>query len=325
MAPQPQATILNVDTGVDDALAILLALHLREQIPLVGIITVAGNTSAAQAALNTRFVLERFGCKTPIPVIAGAERSLRRGPPPTESARHGDDGLGGVTTRHSAGRAGRPGSAPGDGGAVDFLIDAARTYGAGLTVVSTAPLTNVALAIRKGPRTMARLGKFEIMGGAVDVPGAVNDGRAAFNVACDPEACREVLATGVPATLFPLDVTRRVRLLESMLTPALGLPETDLRLIREMTRCYMEFHRQRYGFHGCFVHDALPVAALADRSLFRFERAEIVVDCSDAEEAGRTRRTFPGEKGLAVEMATEVDEPRFFRLFCNSVRRPLAL
>ena len=97
-ASHPLPVLMTVDTGVDDALAILLALHARQEIKLLGIATVDGNTSADQAALNTLYLLERFGCAAEVSVVAGADKPLRRAIPKPVPEIHGVDGLGGVTT-----------------------------------------------------------------------------------------------------------------------------------------------------------------------------------------------------------------------------------
>ena len=137
-----QPIFLDVDTGVDDALAIILALRSPE-FSLQGISTVSGNVSLAQPTANTLTVLDVLDAP-PIPVAAGAAAPLF-GPAITAGEVHGDDGLGGVT------RAFPPTRRRAAEDAAGLLLEAIRRFPGELTLIATAPLTNLALAIRRDP------------------------------------------------------------------------------------------------------------------------------------------------------------------------------
>jgi inosine-uridine nucleoside N-ribohydrolase len=126
------------------------------------------------------------------------------------------------------------------------------------------------------------------------------------------------LEFGLPIILFPLDVSERVHLLESTLTPDLGLAPEELELLRTISKTYMEFHQETAQFRGAFVHDALPVAASIDPSLFEYRQG--AVDCSDG--ATQTRWVAPAEAGSQVEVAVVVDETRLLRLFWDQLKQP---
>ena len=311
---------MDVDTGVDDALAIMLALHSPD-VSLVGITTTYGNTTVEQATLNTRFLLDRFGLEGRIPVVAGAGQSLKRGRSPTSPGVHGEDGLGGLYLRFvEAGWKPPAQRAPQAQDAADFILEQARRYGPDLTLIATAPITNLGLAIQRAPADFRRIGALLIMGGAVEIPGNINR-VAEWNASRDPEALDLVLRSGVRTVLFPLDVTRQVTLASSALTDALGLAPEKLQLIRDLTARYVVFYAEHRGSRGAHLHDATPVAYLIRPELFRLKSGRLVVDCSNGEEAGRTRWAAPGEDGAPISVAVEADQAGFFELFWGALRR----
>jgi purine nucleosidase len=315
---QTKAVLMDVDTGVDDSLAIMLAFHCPS-LKLIAITTVSGNTRNDQAALNTRFLLHRFGLDAAIPVVAGARDSLRRGLPDRASAVHGGDGLGGVYRRFQemGGRLPDAGEVAHD--ACSFIVEQARRFAGDLTIVATGPVTNLALAIEEDSTALERVGQVLIMGGALEVPGNVR-GQVEFNAGSDPEALARVLGSGLKVTLFPLDVTMQVRLLAASLTPKLTIAPWKLDLIRDLTREYMEFHAGHRGFQGAYVHDALPVAWLVRPDLFKFKSGQVAVDCSDGPSAGQTRWAEAAPGGKEIRVAVGVDEEEFFRLFWERLR-----
>ena len=315
----PIPILMDVDTGVDDALAILLAT-LHPDLDLVGITTVSGNCHGEQAALNTRCLLEQFTPAPAFPLRVGALEALDgRVPSPADQV-HGADGLGGVSERFWAGRESDLDRVLEQRDGVGFLLEMARTHAGRLTIVATGPLTNLALAARADAVALRSVGEILAMGGAVESSGNVTE-FAEFNVHCDPEALGVLLDEEIPITLFPLDVTREVVLLRSALTSSSSLEPARLSLLRDMTDRYMRFHKKRDQVDGCYVHDALPVAALVDRSLFAFRSGRIIVDRSRTPQRGRTRWSAPDEGGATVDVALEVDAERFFEVFWSALGR----
>lgn len=316
MKGERQIVLMDVDTGVDDALAIMLAVKAPE-LEVVGFTTVSGNTSSKQAAWNTKFILEQFHLGN-VPIAIGASESLNGRHPASVKDVHGSDGLGGVSSKFWKGVPSREVIPPLEN-AVEFLQVIAKKYGSNLCVVATGPFTNIALAIRKNPSLVSSIGKIVVMGGALDRPGN-STGFAEFNVHSDPEAFWVLVNSGIPVTLFPLDVTEKVRILEASLTPKLGIDEDRLELIKAFTKTYMEFHFKRYGFRGSYVHDALPVASLIDPSLFRFRVGKVHVDRVRSKHFGQVRWAKPGEKSAEITVAIDVDEKNFLKLFWTYLR-----
>jgi purine nucleosidase len=307
-----QPVILDVDTGVDDALAILLALRSSE-LEVKGILTVSGNVHVSRATANTLSVLDLLGAP-PIPVAAGAAAPLAR-PGIGAGDVHGEDGLGGVASRFPPSR--RAVAAD----AVGFLLDAIARQPEQLTLIATAPLTNIALATEKDVRTMRKLRALVVMGGAVRVPGNVGP-VSEFNFAVDPEAAAIVLKAGLPLTLVPLDVTERVVLTRNLLE-SVDPPGTLHAFVEEIVAGTMAFHRRHGETEGIVLHDPLAVGVALDASLVRREPMALAVETRGALTAGmavadlrRRCRTAP-----TADVCVEVETERFLNLFAERVLR----
>ena len=308
----PRPVILDVDTGVDDALAIMLALRSPE-LQVAGILTVSGNVHVSQCTANTLTVLDLLHAPA-IPVAAGAAAPLAR-PGITADDVHGRDGLGGIAGRFP------PSRRPVTPDAVGFLLDAIRRQPGQLTLIATAPLTNIALAIEKDIQTMRRLRALIVMGGAVRVPGNVGP-VSEFNFAVDPEAAAIVLQAGLPLTLVPLDVTERVVLTREALEGAQPVGRLHA-VATEITATTMAFHRNRGEPEGIVLHDPLAVGVVIDPSLARREPMALAVETRGALTAGmavvdlrRGRRPAP-----TAEVCVEVEAKRFLDLFTERVLR----
>ncbi len=311
--------LMDVDTGVDDALAILLALH-HPGLDLVGITTVSGNCHGEQAALNTSCLFRQFSPVPSFPLRVGALEALDGRVPVAADHVHGVDGLGGVSERFWRGRESEQAPVLENRDGVGFILDMARKYEDRLTIVATGPLTNLALAAREDSVLLRKVGRVFVMGGAVECGGNVTE-FAEFNVHCDPEAYGVVFDAGIPLTLFPLDVTQKVVLARSDLERSSGPDAARLNLIRDMTDPYMRFHAGENHIDGCYVHDALPVASLIEPSLFGVRRGKVIVDASRTTARGSMRWSGTGEEGYEVDVALEVNAARFLELFWRELGR----
>ena len=310
MTPRP--VILDVDTGVDDALAIMLALRSPE-LQVAGILTVSGNVHISRSTANTLAVLDLLDAP-PIPVAAGAAAPLAR-PGITADDIHGRDGLGGVAGRFPASRR----TATSD--AVAFLLDAIGRQPEQLTLIATAPLTNIALAIEKDVRTMRKLRALIVMGGAVRVPGNVGP-VSEFNFAADPKAAAIVLDAGLPLTLVPLDVTERVALTRQHLD-AVHPAGTLHAFVRQITDATMAFHRARGEDEAIVLHDPLAVGVALDPSLVRQEPMTLAVETQGALTAGMVVADLRrGSRAKSTgDVCVEVEADRFLHLFTERVLR----
>jgi inosine-uridine nucleoside N-ribohydrolase len=262
-----EPVVIDCDPGIDDAIAILLALASPE-IEVLGVTTVAGNVSLAATTANAIRVLDLAG-RPDIPVAAGAERALVHTARDSDGT-HGESGLDG---------SGLPGPSRGPMGehAVDFLARIALEHPGDVTLCAVGPLTNVALFAALRPEAFGALRRVVLMGGAAT--GGNMSPYAEFNVWADPEAAARVVASAHDPLVVGLDVTRQAVLdtgdinrLEAL--PVLGAP------LAGMLRFYMRKHVAWYGEEIVFQHDALAVAHLIDPTLLDLVHCHVEVDTS---------------------------------------------
>jgi purine nucleosidase len=303
--------ILDVDTGIDDALAIFYALR-RPGIALEAVTTSYGNTDLASATRNTLQVLELAG-RAEVPVAAGAARSLV-----TPYARaavhiHGANGLGDVVLP-------APTRAPSAEHAADLMIRLARADPGQITLCPIGPMTNTALALARAPELAGLLREIVIMGGTIWHPGVpgIPSPMADANFWNDPEAARIVLRSGARIRLVGMDVT-----MQTLLTPAVvddiarrGGPAAAAMM--QIARFYVAAYQAQYpGIAGCSLHDPLAVAVAEDASLVTLEPMQLDVELAGTLTRGQVvadrRRTGKVQPNAGVCVA--VDVPRFTERF----------
>jgi purine nucleosidase/pyrimidine-specific ribonucleoside hydrolase len=267
--------LIDCDPGHDDAIALLLALASQEVV-LLGVTTVAGNTTLERATANAIRVLEHVG-RVDIPVAAGADRPLAR-PLVTSAHVHGESGLDGPTLPP-------PAASPVARHAVDFIADTVLASGKPVTLIPTGPLTNVALFLTRHPEAAARVERIVLMGGAI-AEGNVT-AAAEFNVWVDPEAARAVFASGLDVTMVGLDVTHR-----ALLTPAdaeqLRSAGSAGSLVAELLDFFLRFHTRTYGMAGSPIHDAVAVAHVVRPGLVETVDRHVAIECASELCRGRT-------------------------------------
>lgn len=297
--------ILDVDTGVDDAVAIALALADPE-IELVACTTLAGNIDVINATNNTLNVLDFLGAPE-VPVYQGASRPLVR-PLFMADYFHGSDGLGESNLPKST-------RGPGQYRGPAAMIRYSTERPGELTLVCVGPLTNLAIALNVFPRLPEIVAGVVVMGGAYHVAGNTRPW-AEFNIFCDPESAGQVFAV---APLFKrfvavgLDVSLQVAISRAGYDAAGSHPGRVAELLRQVGRRSFE-ERDITEFH---LHDPLAVAVAAAPNIVRTERSEVVVD-TDEENRGQTRVIGPG----AVEIARSVDRVAFLGRFHDILDLP---
>jgi purine nucleosidase/pyrimidine-specific ribonucleoside hydrolase len=307
--------LIDTDPGIDDALAMLLALRSPDAC-VDAVTTVAGNVPVERATANAARVLA-VAAPDPMPLLAaGAAAPLKRALV-TAGHVHGLDGLGNLDRfldPDGRRRYPEPDSRIEMRGAPEVILEAAERGGRDLTIVALGPLTNLALALQQDPRRMARTGRIVVMGGALAVPGNITPA-AEFNIYVDPEAAAAVLEAGLDVELIPLDVTRRVVLKQATLTERLRrCPDGIARFILDFTLHGFAFGAEREG-GGIVLHDPLAMAVALDPSLVTFEPACVEVECEGKLTRGLTlmdRREIPSHRKRAptCRVAVEVDAER---------------
>ena len=289
--------LIDCDPGHDDAIAILLALASPE-VELVGITTVFGNQTLEKTTTNALRVLELAG-RPDVPVAAGADRPLRR-PLAVADHVHGESGLDGPVLPP-------PRAEPRREHAVDFL---AERIAPGVVLVPTGPLTNVALLLDRHPE--ARPDRIVLMGGAIG-PGNITPS-AEFNVWADPDAAARVFSSGLDVTMVGLDVTHRA-LFDSARAERLRAAGRVGRTVAELLDFYGRFHRERYGWDGSPIHDAVAVAHVVRPGLLELveRRVSVVTVPDEARGATVVESLAPGEAPPA-HVAVDIEAERFLDL-----------
>ncbi|WP_067931176.1 nucleoside hydrolase [Alicyclobacillus kakegawensis] len=301
--------ILDVDTGVDDALAILYALA-DPDIELLGITTCFGNVDVDTATENTLAVLHLAGAR--VPVYRGSAAPLLReweGPVPWI---HGDNGIGGAR-RPAHGRSAEAMDA------MSFIREAVRRHPGEVTLVPVARMTNLAKAFAFDPELPGLVRRVVMMGGAAACPGNVTP-VAEANIWGDPEAAQMVFASGVPITMVGLDVTMQARLTQAHLdTLTDSVPYASL--LREAVGFYMNAYQraQQSQEAWCALHDPLAVAMVSDPTLCRTERRHVAVETEGRLTAGMTVVDWrPAAPAAAnADVCVSLDSARFLARFCE--------
>ena len=319
-ATRPRPVVIDTDTGIDDALALMLALRSPE-LRVELITTVAGNVPIPMATANARRILALLAPSVWPAVAQGLGRPLRR-PLHTATAFHHHDGLGGVThLRHADGsqRYPVPEQPAVHRQAVQRLLQVVQHCGRNLTVIALGPLTNIARAIQLAPALMQQLGRLVVMGGAISVPGNVSP-VAEFNIFVDPHAADVVFRAGVPITLVPLDVTTQVRLTHDFLQHAgQGTATPLMSAVHDLTKQSLHSRSE-----GMAMHDPLAVTVAIDPSLVTCTALPVCTETRGPHTIGMTvadRRpsAYWRSDMPRLEVALAVDTPRVLKLFATRV------
>lgn len=335
--------ILDVDTGIDDSLALLYACASPEA-DLVAVTCLSGNATAQDVQRNTRALLQLAG-RADVEVALGRDVPLLRALEITPET-HGPHGTGYAELPEPA--------APLSGRyAPDLIVAEARRRPGEITLVTLGPLTNLAVAVLMEPRLPRLLKRWIAMGGTFRAPGNTTP-TTEWNIHCDPEGAKIVFAAWqtaieadprVPrALVLGLDVTERARILPHDVaaladragsTGDLALdpdraPDPDRRstasdpiiaFVADALRYYFEFHARYDGFYGAFIHDPLVTAVALDPSLARSEPATVDVDTAGGRADGQTIADWRGLWGRTpnADVAVEADEDEFLRRLIERV------
>ncbi|MDP4099074.1 nucleoside hydrolase [Paenibacillus sp. P96] len=306
--------ILDVDTGIDDALAIGYAVHSPE-LELLGLTTTFGNISLPEATRNSLVLLEKLNKE--IPVYEGADKPYARELfKPYVRHIHGEDGIGNCFSSHPLRSAAAEHAA-------DFIIQQARKYPRELTVIAVGPLTNMALALDRCPELPELLDRLIIMGGAVTVPGNVKP-TAEANIYADPEAAEYVLTAGFKLTLVGLDVTMQTLLPQSAVDAWRDQGSELAEFMADMTDFYMQAYQDfKPGIAGCALHDPLAVGVAIAPDFVTTQPMYVAVDTGDSPTVGRTYEISADEAstgaGKTIDVCVEVDAERFLQHFLGRI------
>ena len=320
-SPAQRRIIIDTDPGVDDALAIFLALSSPE-LQVEAITPVAGNVPLELTLPNALRLLEIAG-RTDIPVAAGASQPLARRLI-TAAYAHGENGLGGVQFPE-------PKTKPAKETAPRLIRQIVRKSPGEISIVAIGPLTNLALAFQDDPQLPRMLHSIVLMGGSLS-RGNVTPS-AEFNIYVDPEAAQVVFRSGTPITMVGLDVTRKAVLGEEHIHTLEAANHPMSRAAGRITRATMTRIRRTSSTGGPVMHDSLAVAAFLDPAIVTLRDYYVEVETTGEFTAGQTlgyeraplRRSAPMANGPApqpdrttfqpnAKVAVDVDVERFFAM-----------
>ncbi len=304
--------ILDVDTGVDDALAILFAVR-HPTLDVRAISCVTGNVPVEQVVINTLKVLDAAGAPD-IPVGLGCRQPLLE---PVAGGRsvHGADGLADLGLAASTRR-------PADVHAVELLRATLAPPAHPAVLVTLAPLTNVAVLLRMYPEAAAGIDRLVLVGGTARR--RYPDRAVDFNVAADPEAAAIVFGSGLPITMYGLDVFYDVTMTRDDGGWIAASPDPAARLAGQL----ILHQARRFGDHAATLGDAGAMMSVLSPDGLRTERGSIQVELAGglrgqirvdpaqpAAQPGDHQRRDPGH----VDIALEVDRPRYRDLFLSTI------
>jgi purine nucleosidase len=331
VSPPRRRLLLDVDTGIDDAVA-LLYLLATPGITVEAITCTAGNVGARQVAINNLALLE-LGGRAGVEVAVGSEVPLEI-PLVTTEETHGDQGIGYAVLPEPRARISRR-------HAVDVWLEAVRRHPGRITGVVTGPLTNLALALRAEPELPLLLEGLVIMGGAFHHPGNTTP-VAEWNVHVDPHAAKEVFAAyeGLPFDRLPivcaLETTERIECTPAHVDavaraagagPEILSPEDPLgrrsasanavvACLSDALRFYMEFHRQYDQGYIAHLHDLFAVMVATGEASFEERLATVDVEATSALTIGQTVADYAGmwKREPNARIVTGNDPPAVFDL-----------
>ena len=313
--------IIDTDPGVDDALALVLALKSYE-LHVEAITTVNGNVSLGQATRNAALILDLMDPR-PRPILAmGAVKPLHKNQIRAQSV-HGSDGLGGLqrfVNRDGSPRypeAPLPRQIP---NATEVLFDLLKRYPEEMSLITLGPLTNLAEALQKDASRVKRLREVVIMGGAIGVSGNITPA-AEFNIFTDSHAAHRVFHSGLPMTLVPLDVTEKVCLEAAeiqALARAIGEPFGEF--MRDITEKSIEYMREARGMSAIYLHDPLAVGVAIQPTMVKAACLHVEVETSRGTTQGMTLADIRAitddlKQPSNLDVALEVESERFLTFF----------
>lgn len=299
-------SILCVDTGVDDALALCYALS-HEDLDLIGICASYGMATVPKTYSNTKHIVNSLGKGDQIPVYMGSEKPLQRDREYLGTF-HGMDGLGNQDLPDISGDATPEES-------VDFIVDSIKRYGEDLQIITTGPMTDMAKVLLRFPDGPLPGFSMVSMAGAAITPGNCNLYSEA-NVMVDPEAAKICFESGVPITMVGLDVTRKTLLTGKELKVWQGYDSESAKILSKAVGFYLEAYRVHHPYlAGCALHDPLAVGVAMHPDLVTTIPMNITVVTSGEADGDTVENLDKVAEEPTTKVALSVDGERFMKDF----------
>ncbi|MCI9584443.1 ribonucleoside hydrolase [Clostridiaceae bacterium] len=302
--------ILDCDPGHDDAVAIMLAAK-SEKLDLLGITVVAGNQTLEKTQVNARNVCQCLGLD--VPVYAGCGQPMVREKMVAADI-HGETGLDGPVFE--------PLTKPlEEKHAVPFMIDTLMGSDGDITVVTTGPMTNLAMAMRMEPRIVEKIEQIVLMGGAY-TNGNVTPA-AEFNIIADADAAYVCFTSGRPITMVGLDVTRKALCYPAVVDRMEKVGNKASRLFVDLMRHFCKSQKEVFGWEGGPLHDPITIAYLIDPSVLTVKPMHAEIDIRSTQSYGRTNCDYFGYQKLepTADVAIDIDVEKFWDIIEDGLRR----
>ncbi|KAM5548310.1 putative uridine nucleosidase 2 [Rosa sericea] len=268
---EPKKIIIDTDPGIDDAMAIFVALKSPE-VEVIGLTTIYGNVYTTLATRNALHLLE-FAGRTDIPVAEGSHVTITQGTKlRIADFVHGTDGLGNQNFPPPNGK-------PIEQSAAAFLVEQANLYPGKVTVVALGPLTNIALAIQLDPAFAKNIGQIVLLGGAFAVNGNVNPAAEA-NIFGDPDAADIVFTSGADVLAVGINVTHQVVLTDADRDKLAKSNGKFAQYLCKILDVYFSYHHDAYSTKGVYLHDPTALLAAVNPSLLTYTEGVVRVQTS---------------------------------------------
>ncbi len=296
--------ILDCDPGHDDAIAIMLAAK-NENIDLLGITVVSGNQTIEKTTRNALNVCEYLGLD--VPVYEGCGQPMIRNKPSVANDIHGESGLDGPTfaplTKKKE-----------EKHAVEYMIDTLLNSDGDITVVTTGPMTNLAMAMRLCPNIIPKIKEIVLMGGAYQL-GNVTPA-AEFNIFTDADAAHVVFTSGRRIVMAGLDVTRKVLCYPSIIERMSKHNNCASKLFVDLMTFFSKTQKEVYGWEGGPLHDPVTIAYLIDPTVLTLKEMYTEIDIRSEQSYGRTNCDYFNylKKEPNSFVAIDIDVEKFWNI-----------
>ncbi|MGB5237440.1 MAG: nucleoside hydrolase [Flavobacteriaceae bacterium] len=270
--------IIDTDPGIDDGLAIMLALACPE-FDILGLTTIFGNVPVELATENALRLLDLAG-RSDIPVSQGAAKSWETPYGGAKSAVHGEDGQGNLFSPTSAQK-------PLETTAAEFIVSQISKFPNEVTLIALGPLTNLADALKHDPEIQHKVKEVLFMGGNAFCAGNTNP-VAEANILADPEAADFVLGHHWPMTMVGLDVTQKTYIPSKLIAELAVIPSAIGNQVFGAYRHYLKFYKEVNQMDGTWIHDSSVFTYLLNKELYRTSEYPILVETADCISRGKT-------------------------------------
>ena len=300
-----QKIIIDCDPGHDDAIALLIACY-TEKYDLIGVSTCAGNQTIDKTSKNTLNLLNFF--KKEIKVVKGETDPIKR-KVKTCPEIHGESGLDGYDfPAYKEEYDSRP--------AWQYIIDTVLAN-KGIIVITTGPMTNLALALSHNPDIAKNIKEIVLMGGSTGEGNITPE--AEFNILVDPEAADICFKADVPMRMLGLNVTRQILVTDKVVKEASKINTRGSDLFVKLMKVFNENQRKFFGLEYGPLHDPATIISLINEKAFKFEPMHVEIDCSDTKYLGKTRCSK--EKPYNCNVAVSVNLEEYWSEVYKHLRR----